>query len=386
MLKQYLFLVTTIVLGVKGIRYIVKDDGVVIRGFFGSPLQLAYINITQEIPFSIIAQEKNKLMLSTTISCSQTSEKPALPLLHGEFEMFQCNDSLTFENSFVKEKNFWFYLNSKTSLNVISLARAFPKNEFSFIHYLYSNGLINQQSFYFKSGKLPQKNRGNLFFGKLREDSETYIDKSCHANLDKHTWECSLKGIEFEDEKMETKRFYTKARGIVFLFEKEKIYFPRDIMEYIRNEFLSSLIDKGFCHYIPQKNGYFNCSKKVETIFSESYVIRFYLNGFTWNFYLNKLFDCSTGWCVSLFVGEDNDDIIFGRNVLINEDDILGFKYDDMTVHFLTQDKSLVNDNQYKNFKTLGAFLVCNIFIIMCGIFAILVIKMKYTNVFYFKI
>ena len=137
---------------------------------------------------------------------------------------------------------YYSYANEKTSSASIGFASHFDKEDFSVVHQLKKNNMIDRASFGF--GEIID-NRGRLFFGGIPIKHIQNKEKgSCTISQGYMTWGCSLLQVSTD------KYIYDNKDGYAYFDSNiKRIIAPNEFMKEMETKVFNKYLKEGICEY-----------------------------------------------------------------------------------------------------------------------------------------
>lgn len=218
----------------------------------------------------------------------------------------------------IEVNNYIFYIVPK-KINYIKeslgLGLVFENENYSFIHGLKREGLIDHLSFGFHLSIY--NGTGEFYLGGIPNNITSKMTKgSCKADIATKLWGCYLTSINIENSKKNGKIIFKEKYGI-FLTHYPYIRIPESAYQEIVTKYFSEFLKNSIC---TMTNNILSCNMK-NTIMKS--IIYFDFKGFSLSFNIMTLFETGCTMCEFFIRGkkdnfkEDLDyDLIFGTSFL----------------------------------------------------------------------
>lgn len=159
-------------------------------------------------------------------------------------EVSKCDFKLMPGDISIPNFNFYYsYANKKTSSASIGLASHFYNEDFSLVHQLKKNNIIEKAAFGF--GEIIE-NRGKLFFGgiPLKHIKNKEIG-SCNIIQRYLTWGCSLNHVSVDEFMYDNKKGYAYFDSNI-----KRIIAPNEFMKELETKVFNKYLKEGVCEYL----------------------------------------------------------------------------------------------------------------------------------------
>lgn len=287
-------------------------------------------------------------------------------------EFLQINDSV---------EDFHFFISKDDKYNAgasfhITFARSFDDKNFSLVHKLYDNNVIDELQFGFFNSEIKEEpNQGILYIGKIPLNlTEGRNFGSCEVVEEGSFWGCRLKYLQV----MNSKLFYLGKDGLaIFNTNLQYILLPEKIFKFLEQALFATQLKTQACvHFLVTNFLQIRCEKKALNLQEE---IRFGFETDIFAFSLGELFICYVNHCESLFgidKSRENEAVIFGTVFLSKYDSI--FNYDKRRITFFVNDASriinieaeerkIIHNRKKYIFVILGTLLICGLILSWCS-------------------
>ena len=351
------------------IVYFINENRLVLLYYLGNPPAIVSTHLNQDVPFTIITQYKYIPKDSQTSnylgsSFFQDSENTfELDEYEDIFQLFRSEKSISkYSFYMLKDKN---KDNEKLVFYKYGLSLAFKfKNEnFSVIHYLKKNKLIDRLAYSF----IPNaRDRGSFVLGRRNHElTNKNLPKSlkfiCEIEPSYVTWGCIMNSVSFLSN--DIKAEYKVNSYVMFKMNKNKMIFPIKFMEFILD-----ILKKDNSCLLYSKNNYAKQYIRCKTNFEnfEKLTITFKFDNYQISLNMTHFFTCAQSLCESLFksiVNDNQSKWVFGRNFLSNF--IATFDYEDPSVTLINYseqnkiDISRISDSSNISQKKFYLFIIC---------------------------
>lgn len=325
------------------IVYYINENRLTLIYYLGNPPKIISSHLNQDVPFTILTQFKylpNDSQTSNYLGSSffQDSENTLeLDEYEDIFQLFRSEKSLTkYSFYMLKDKNkdiekLVFYKYG------LSLAFKFKKENYSVIHYLKKNNLIDRLTYSF----IPNEaDKGSFVLGRGNyELTKKHLPNSlnfiCAIDPSYITWGCTMNSVSFLSN--DIKAEYKVNSYVMFKMNKNKMIFPIKFMDFILD-----ILNKDYTCLLYSKNNntkkYIRCKTNHENL--EKLFIKFKFDNYQISLNMTHFFKCEQSVCESLFksiMNENQSKWVLGRNFLSKF--IATFDYEDPSLTLINYSK-----------------------------------------------
>lgn len=300
----------------------------------------------------------------------------------GSFEETIKNKTSTFEylkgtiqidNINISNFNFLYKRKDPSFKDHFGLAHTYTNIDYSLIHLLKSNNLIDELSFGFSPKNINES--GTFYLGGIEEEIENkYFNSKCKVKDNSKFWGCKLQSVYINND---TRNQYIINEMSYFLTHVYDIYVPKIFYDYLYHSFFQHYVDENVCKFTNQIGKQIlncNCSIINQTFPNVTFVI----DDTHFTFTKTELFDVHQDKCDFLLYPNENNSWIIGTQFFIKY--YIKFSYDDNSITFYQTYPFLNSKINNITEATKKLFILCIDCIEIIFIIALYYVKRKYLS------
>lgn len=280
-------------------------------------------------------------------------------------EVSNCDFKLLPADISIPNFTFYYsYANKKTSSASIGFASHFDKEDFSVVHQLKKNNMIDRASFGF--GEIID-NRGRLFFGGIPIKHIQNKEKgSCTISQGYMTWGCSLLQVSTD------KYIYDNKEGYAYFDSNiKRIIAPNEFMKEMETKVFNKYLKEGICEYL---EGGFTKSIECECDSMKNFPsITFNFGTFEITLNQTQLFSSIFRLCFFNIEGHNESNWVIGNSFFSQFYSL--FDYEDNTITFYADKTQMKSFSQKSSNIMLKHIMIYNSIILLVSIIFTLITK-----------